>query len=139
MMRLKVSMLMNILQNVDSSNKYSKSFLNLKNVIELEKNDIHKDFIDEFLIIEEEYNNFINEIPLVVVEKYVMLSRLNINDICYILYNGKEITEYSIIELHNKLEEFFAKIFFLASKIADYYNIEVKLNKNIMNEDISKI
>ena len=132
-------MLLNILQNVDSSNKYSKSYLNMKNVIELEKDEIKPEFIDEFLNIDKEYHNFINGIPLVVVEKYVMLSRLNINDICYILFEGKEITEYSIIELHNFLEEFYAKIFFLASKIADYYNLEVKLNKGTERDDISKI
>lgn len=134
-MKLKTTMLITILQNVDASNKYSKSFLNLKNVIELDKEDIKKDYVKKFNKIEKEYNKFLNNIPLSVIEKYLSLFKGDLNDFCYILYDGFEISGYTAIELYNLLEMFYSKLFFLASKIANYYNLEIKLNKDIEQQN----
>lgn len=131
-MRLKQSLLFSILENINSNNKYSKAYLNLKNVIELEKKE--KDFKDQELIedfekITKNYNEFINGIPLVVVEKFYFENNARSDDYLYLEYNEQDFSLIAM-EIFNRLELFFSEVFELACRIANFYNLEIKLGNN---------
>lgn len=138
-MKLKSSLLYIILENQAVSNKYSKSFLNLKNVIELELNEgfkLNDLILDEFEKLEMLYNNFINQIPLIIVERYYNDNKENYNKFVYLEFNEKELTDLKIIELFKLLEDYHERIFNLAVKIADLYNLEIKIgNENNKSND----
>lgn len=130
-MQLKLSLLGLILENSNTTNKYSKAYLNLKNVFDLEnKEDFEftKDFIKKFKELSLKYDSFINNIPLEVIEKYYNLHIDNLEKYIYIEYRGFELEEYKTIDLGIELEDFYKQIFSLACEIANYYNLEVKLN-----------
>lgn len=132
-MKLKLNLLLNVLENPTSSNKYSKSYLNLKNVMDLEKRGEYKfndtSVIDKFDKIEKSYLDFINKIPLNVVERYFNDNHENPNKHAYLEYNDNELSDIKIMEIYNKLELFFQDCFSLACLIADLYNFEVKFNE----------
>ena len=138
-MKLKLNLLLNVLENPSSSNKYSKSFLNIKNVIDLEKRAEYS-FNDnsvknKFEELEKKYSNFLNGIPLVVIERYFNDNKDNPNKHAYLEYKNNELGEIKIMELYNLLELYFEECFSLACLIADLYNFEVKFNEGKSSEN----
>lgn len=137
-MKLKLNLLIPILENTPSASKYSKAFLNLKNVFRLEErnNYTFEDPLvyEEFKQLEKKYNNFISNIPLVVIERYFNDKKEDVNKHAFLIYQENELSEIRIMELFKMLEDFYADCFQLASIIADLYNIEVKLNKHKSKE-----
>lgn len=125
---------MNILDSPPTMNKYSKSFLNLKNVLDLEKrnNYTFKDdsVYTKYNYLEKKYSNFLNKIPLVVIERYFNDHKEDHNKFIYLEYIEEELTDLKIMELYQKLELFFEDCFSLACLIADLYNFEVKFNES---------
>jgi uncharacterized protein YsxB (DUF464 family) len=139
-MKLKATLLGLVLDNIPVPNKYSKSFLNLENVFELERDEgftfpehINKKF-DE---IRKKYNNFINGIPLIVIERYYMDYRDDYKKYVYLEYEGKELDEMTIMELFVELEKFYNQMFKLACILSNYYNLEVKLNAKNNSFDVN--
>jgi len=132
-MKLKLSLLSDILNNANTPNKYSKAFLAIKNVIDLElkesESELTKQILDNFTEIEKSYYNFINNIPLKIIERYYINYANELSKYPYIEYEGNELAEYKVIDIYNWLEDFFEKIFALSCEIADLYNIEVKLKE----------
>lgn len=115
------------------ANKYSKAYLNLKAVMDLEEQEkykMSKSLKDDFINIKEKYISFLEEIPLAIIEKYFYMNLDDLNKFIYISYKEKEIYSISVIELYMELEEFYNEIFKLGSLIANFYNIEIKINKN---------
>lgn len=133
-MKLKLNLLLNILDNPPTANKYSKSFLNLKNVLDLEKrnNYIFKDpsVYSSFKNLKKKYDRFMSHIPLVVVERYFNDHKEDQNKFIYLEYQNHELSDLKIMELFNELEIFFEECFSLACLIADLYNFEVKFNES---------
>lgn len=121
-----------ILSNPQADNRYSKSFLNLKNVFELEEKEDGFNFPKEIIVsynyLLKKYNSFLSNIPLIVIERYFAENKENMNKFVYLEFEDSELTDIKISELFYKLEGFFNKIFDLACVIANYYNLEVKLN-----------
>jgi hypothetical protein len=134
--KLKLSLLSLILDNPNIGNKYSKCFLNLKNVFELEQNEefeFSEKFIKSFEELEKKFNSFHNGIPLSIIEKYYIAKVNELDEYVYIEYNEKELT-LRIIDLYVLLEQYFSEIFSLACEIADYYNLEVKINSGTQKD-----
>lgn len=122
-----------VLDNIPTPNKYSKAFLNIENVIELEESEefkLDKKIIEKFQKIKKRFNNFLNGIPLIVVERYYNDYRDDYNKYAFLEYHGRELSDMRIIDLFTELEKFHAQVFNLACMIANYYNLEVKLNEN---------
>ena len=135
---MKLGLLGLIIDNINTSNKYSKAFINLKNVFELEENDnfeFTKVFKLKFESIKKKYYNFDNGIPLQVLEKYYFVNHEKLNKFIFIEFGGKELSDVKTIELYLRLENYFNEIFALACEIADFYNLEVKLKSNNKQED----
>jgi hypothetical protein len=132
-MKLKLNLLIPILENVSSSNRYSKAYLNLKNVISLENRADYKfkdqEVYTKFQNLEKKFNNFLCDIPLIVVEKYFNDNKEDHNKFIYLEYKDEELTDLKIMELYNELETYFQECFTLACLIADLYNFEVKFNE----------
>lgn len=137
-MKLKLGLLSLIIDNINTPNKYSKAYMNLKNVFELEKQDgfeFSKEIIKEFAKIEKRYLNFLNDIPLQVIEKYYFLNYENINKFVYLEFEDKEVTDLRILDLYLELETYFNQIFTTACEIANLYNLEIKLNSQSKTEN----
>jgi len=141
-MKLKLNLLIPILENQPSTNKYSKAFLNLKNTFELEMEngyEFPKNMLDKFDKLEKKYLDFNNTIPLIVVEKYYQVNSQDLDSYIFLEYRGKEFQDNTkIIELFSELEEYFNNCFKLACQIVDLYNLEVKLNDKHENKSVSK-
>lgn len=139
-MELKKNLLYVILQNPNTPNKYSKSFLNLLNVVELEKLDesfdLPKDFMLKYNKVKLRYDNFINNIPLIVIERYFESNRDNFNKYVFLEFKENEITDVKVSEIFLQLETFFKDVFNLAVMIASYYNLEIKLNKGNLTDTV---
>jgi len=144
-MKLKASLLYEILNNnFPETSKYSKSFLNIKNVIMLENNlkisEIKPETRKKFIELEKKYNLFYLNIPLVIIEKYY---NKNINHHpAHIIYfevpkNDNEEIEFelSVMEVHILLENFFQEVFEIACILADDYNLEIKFKKEYSNDE----
>ena len=132
-MKLKLTLLSLILQNDPVPNKYSRSYLNLKNVMELEQNSdfkFHQEILDKYKIISDKYQNFLCNIPLIVIEQYYINNKENPNKFVFLEYKEKELTDLKVIEVFEYLENYFEDVFQLACLIADMYNLEVKMNKS---------
>jgi len=116
-------------------NKYSVAYNNLSAVIELERNDskdkLPDTLFEEFEAIKQITNNLSNEtkdIPFLILEQYYFRNYRDLNREIYIEWKNVAF-EMKIKELFLLLEKFFNKIYMLAVKIADYYNLELKLKK----------
>jgi len=131
-MQLKKSLLFNIIENTHHPNRYSRAFSSLKNVFEIEENEneqtLPQDVKDKFLDIEKKYNKFLSNIPLVVIERYYFEHRGNMNKYVYLNYNEKELSDLKVSELLVRLEMFYDEMLNLACYIANFYNLEIKLN-----------
>jgi len=138
-LQLKTNLLIDILSNSITENKYSKSLLNLKAVYKIEKSEQNEhdkanEIIDEAYnkIISKE-NNFLNNVPLNIIEKNYSLRKDNLNNYIYIDYKGNEIN-IKVSELFSLLENYFQEMFILASLMANFYNLEIKINNQDNNE-----
>lgn len=132
-MKLKTNLLFSVLKVPESTTKYSQSYLNLQNVFEIEDKEgfeFPSHIIEDFDKLTKKYNNFINEVPLKIVERYYMQYRNNFNKFVFFEFNEKEVTDLTIIELYSMLESFFDSCFNLACQIAKYYNLEIKINQD---------
>ena len=138
-MKLKSHLLFEIINNSFASpNRYSKAFSNLSMVLKLEENEkfsFPEIIITEFSQITTEYHNFLAGIGVRVIERYYLEHREKLNKMVFFEFEGKEITDIKIIELYEKLEIFYGKMFELACQIASYYNLEIKLNKGAINQN----
>jgi hypothetical protein len=134
-MKLKNSLLYEI-YHLDNSNpsKYSRAFLNLQSVFMLEEQEgfkIKSNLKNKFQDIQKKYNKFYSNIPLIVIEKYFYQNINNLNKFVYIEYRGEELGDMKVSELFYFLEQFFNQCFILASLLANYYNLEFKINKDV--------
>jgi len=116
--------------------KYSKSVLNLKTIIQLEKKDefiIPDDILDKINKILEREHNFLENIPLKIIEHYFNLKISNINSYINIIYKNEELS-IKTNELLLELEIFYTEIFMVSSLLANYYNLEIKINTASNND-----
>ena len=136
MNNLRVHLLSNILSSEYNFNKYSISLNNVSAVISLEKeetknplpNSLFKEY-DEILSLSNNLLSSDKKVPLLILEQYYSRNSANLNKELYIEYNNSNF-EVKVSELYVLLEEFFMKIYILAVKISDYYNLEIKLKTN---------
>lgn len=140
-MKLKINLLISILENTPTPNKYTKAYLNLVNVHKLEKEDgfdFPENIENKILNVTSKYESFLNNIPLQVVERYYNEYKQEINKYVFLEFNEKELSEMKIIDLYLLLEDFFSEVFEVACQIANYYNLEVKLNDaNKFNKNVN--
>ncbi len=136
-LRLKENLLIDTLNPRNEFEKYSKCILNLKTLIQLELNDefVFPDNIiklyDEIIKREE---NFYLQVPLKIFERYFFQKSGNLNSYINFEYNEKTINiKTNIIFL--EFENLYQQIFLCASLIANYYNIEIKINDNRKNNE----
>jgi hypothetical protein len=137
-LRLKENLLIDILNPHQIFMKYSKSLLDLKTLmsIELKENfKFPKEILDLYNDIISVENDFINGIPLRIIEKYYFMKAEKLNSFVNIEYNNFQIN-MRISELYVILEEFYSKLYLIASLIGNYYNIEIKVNTESNNEFI---
>lgn len=136
-LRIKTNFCIDILNPTTNFNKYSKSLLNIKTLIELEKKEgfeLPKEIIENYnKIIKKEYN-FINNIPLNIIEHYFYKKINNLNSYINIEFKENEVN-IKTNEIFILLENFYNEIFLLASLIANYYNLEIKINNKRDNDD----
>lgn len=135
-LRLKENLIIDTLHPRNEYEKYSKSILNLKTLKHLEENEpdfeFSKNILDLFKELEEKENNFYMGVPLKIFERYYFSKTGGLNTFINFEYNEKTINvKTSVIFL--ELEELYQKIFLLGSLIANYYNIEIKINDNTKN------
>jgi hypothetical protein len=130
-MKLKASLLYMILENPQITNRYSRSYENLKNVIDLELKEspsMKEDIVyKKFKKLQNQYNSFYHEIPLKIVEKYYFKYREKLNHYVFIEYKKKDFN-IKIIDLYFLLENFFLEVFECACMLANQYNLEIKIN-----------
>ena len=143
MKNLRLNLLSNII-GITGVNpfKYSTAFNSLNAVIELEKketkNKLPESIFKEFEDIKNRENNLNDDlkgIPLLILEQYFVRNSNNLDKYIYIQYNTIN-KELRVIELYLVLERYFEKMFILASKIADYYNLEIKIKTDTKEKDI---
>lgn len=144
MNKLRLSLLSNILGGRGVyENKYTLGYNSLKAVIELElkekKDRLPKHIFDRFNNIQENLSN-VNEklvgVPIIILEQYFLRNTKSLNRYVYIMHEDIEI-EIKVIEIYTILENWYFHLFLIASEIADYYNLEIKLKKEKdLNEDI---
>jgi len=136
-MKLKEQLIFEIM-TIDNflSDKYSKSYINLKTLFEIE-DDIDKDLKKQFNQIEAEYLDFLDGFPLEIIEIYYYRNKEYLNKYLNINYKNLEsYAKYRVSDVYMKLELFYNRIFLIASKIANLYNLEVKVNQNKNNDNI---
>ena len=137
----------NLLSGIISSSgvhqsKYSNCYNELKAIIELEKKEKDKDkipksFFEEFDEITKSINNLSEKtegVPLLILEQYFLRNSNDLKRYVYIEYDEVKI-DMMTGDLYLILEEFYVKIYLLAVKIADFYNIDIKLKKEKKEED----
>lgn len=129
----------NLLSEIFAPNqidKYSKSVLNLKTLIELEQKEefeLPKELLNRIKEILKKEDNFLNNIPLKIVEYYFNLKISNINSFINIIYKNYELS-IKTNELLIILEDYYNQIFLVSSMLANYYNLEIKINTESNND-----
>jgi len=130
-----------VLENSIASNRYTKAFLNVENVMALEEKDkafqFPQNVLDSFKELKKKYDSFLAGIPLIIIERYYFEHAQDMNKYVYLEYDDNELDELKIIELYSILEDFHNKVFELACEIADLYNLEIKLNAGSNNSNSS--
>lgn len=137
-MKLKSSLLFQVLDNHYSTNRYSKAYINLKNVIELETQEKHKlskSILENFGELTKQYDSFTKGIPLIIIERYYNDHKEKLNKYCNLRYKTYELSEVQIMDLFIQLEDYFNLCFSLAVQIASLYNLEIKINKGYDSEE----
>jgi len=142
-MNLRLTLLGEIISNNGViQNKYSNAYNSLLAVIELEYNDekdkLPQKLFDEFEEIKQITCNLSPEtkdVPFIILEQYYFRNFNDLNREIYIEWRTNAF-EMKIKELFLLLEDFFHKIYMLAVKIADFYNLEFKLKKNNKDDNL---
>ena len=128
--RLKENLLLDILNPRSELNKYTKGILNLTTLYKIELSEKFK-FSEEitnlYLELLNKSDSFINSIPLSIVEKYFYQKVNNMNSYISIQFQGLELS-IPTNELYILLENYYNNLFLCGSLIANYYNIEIKIN-----------
>lgn len=137
-LRLKENLLVEILGNSNTPTKYSKGLLNLKTIFELEQKEKFKIpkaiiLLFEKLVLKED--NFINNIPLILIERSFILKSSNLNSYINLQYKEFELTKNSG-EVFILLEDFYKEMFLIAGLMASFYNLEIKINVDKNHEDL---
>ena len=113
-MKLILNLLIPILDNSIPSNKYSKTYLNLNNVFEIEKDNKHrfsKEIKTKFEEITNQYQEFINKIPLIIIEKIYNSNKEYLKKMIFFDYKDNILEDVKVIELYFELENFFSHCF----------------------------
>ena len=137
-LRLKTNLLIEILSPTTNPNKYSKSLLNLKTIIKLEDDEdfkLPKSTLKLYTELLKREDNFISGIPLILIEREFYLKNGKLNNYINIQYKTFEIT-ISAREIFILLEKFYNELFLIASLIASYYNLEIKINNAKNDKDL---
>ena len=135
MLKLKENLFIEIF-SPNPANKYSKSLLNLKTIVELEEKEKFKIPENVLLKIEElkkKEHDFINKIPLNIIEHYFTQKSSNFNSYINCMFKENEIN-MKVNEVYILLEDFYKEIFFVASLLATYYNLEIKITGESNND-----
>lgn len=136
-MKIKTTLLLSILENPSTPQKYSQAFMNMKNIVELElisKESIPQSIKEEYDELKQLYEDFRDGIPLIVIERYYVQHVNELNKMVFLTYRGNELTDITVIDLFYELELFYQRLYTLACTIANFYSIEFKLNKESMEE-----
>jgi len=136
-LKLKTNLLIEILNPNGTTNKYTKSLLNLKTILKLEKHEkfnIPKDILKLSNDLIEKENKFINNIPLLLIERVFYSKINNLNSYINLEFNEFELN-MKTNELLIILENYYNEMFFVASLLASYYNLEIKINETSKDED----
>lgn len=132
-MKLKASLLYEIftMQHNDPM-RYSKAYLNLCAVVEIEEqedNTFNVKLLEEFRKLQQQYHLFIDNIPLPIAQDYYSRNLgSSMNKFIYMEYQNEAPDSLLLSDLFLRLEEFYSKVYILACKIANMYNIEIKVN-----------
>lgn len=135
-LRLRQNLLIDVINPVEI-NKYSKSLLNLKTLFYIEQKEgfqFPKNILEIYNEILEKEDNFLNEIPLLIIEKQYYRKASNINGYVSIYMSNQRELNLEVAELFILLEAYYSKMFLLASLVANYYSIEVKINDKKKDE-----
>jgi len=136
-MKLKSNLLIEIISPNNTINKYSKAVLNLKAILKLETNENFKiplELIKMYDKIIERELEFINGIPLTLIEKYFYTKADKLNGFINIEYRNFDLN-IRTNELYLELEKFYEDIFILSSCLASFYNLEIKINSSSSNNN----
>lgn len=134
--KLRLNLLIDILNPMDV-NKYSKSLLNIKTIFYVEEKEkfvFPQNILDLYAEVIEKEDNFLNNIPLLIVEKQYYRKSDNINGYVSIYMENQRELNIPVSELFILLEKYYAKMFLLASLLANYYNLEIKINDKRKDE-----
>ena len=135
-LKLKENLLLDILNPLEKQNKYSKGILNLKTALELEKEEgfeVPEKILNDFAKLEKRSKSFINNIPLVIVEKYFYKNQDKFKKEVFVKYAEHSFNK-PINEIYLELEQFYNELFITASMLANYYNLEIKMKTKTNNE-----
>ncbi len=75
--------------------------------------------------------NFKNGIHILIIEKHFFTKKDRLNGFVSIYIDkedGQQELQIPVQELYIELEDFYSKMFLLASILANYYNLEIKIN-----------
>ena len=131
-MKLKQSLLYMIINNALITKRYSQAYHNIRMVVELEEKEdkrLIEMFKKELTELDKLYKDFKNGIPLEVIEAYYITHSANLNEFLYIEFQDKELYDIKVIDLYMDLENFYNKCYVIAVRIANYYNLEIKVNR----------
>lgn len=105
-------------------------------VVDLEKKehyDLPEEYQNEFDEICKRETNFLNNIPLKIIEEFFYQKAQNMNGYVFVLY-GKYQINMKVSELYLELETFYNEIFSLAGRMAHLYNLETKTQAETHND-----
>ena len=130
-LKLKTNLLIEILSPTGAIKSYSKCLLNLNTIIRLEKEEkfkIPQTILDLFENIKIKEDNFINGIPLNILEREFYKKIDNMKGYISINHLEHELNK-PVSEIFILLEKFYNEMFLIASLLANYYNLEIKINQ----------
>lgn len=136
MLRLKENLLIDVL-SPRTEYKYSKSILNLKTIIALEKQEnfkIPESIITMYNKVLKQETDFINGIPLTIVERYYIGKQDKLNSYLNIAYKDSELN-IQVNQLLMLLEIYYTELYLIASLLASFYNLEIKINNKNNDTD----
>lgn len=128
-----------IIASNDQYKKYSKCFMNMKNIFVLEGSQIKdENIIEHYKDLLRLFNDFHDGVPLRIMEENFYRYITDFKKIYVPYHNAKQRKEISIEELYLKLEEFYDRVFFIAVSIADKYSYEIPFKKGKSEEIVFK-
>lgn len=125
-----------IIASNDQYKKYSKCFMNIKNIFVLEGSQIKdKNILEHYEDLLRLFNDFHDGVPLRIMEENFYRYITDFKKIYVPYHDNKQRKEISIEQLYLQLEEFYDRVFFIAVSIADKYSYEIPFKKG-KNEEI---